>query len=97
MNLKELKVRVPKELRKEEVAMALAIELYREGRLTLKQASDLAGFCVEDFMRILSDRGVSVINWDVEELEKEMKNRKFLRRWLLPRHEAHREIPGGSG
>jgi|LGVE01.1.fsa_nt_gb predicted HTH domain antitoxin len=74
MNLKELKVRVPKELRKEEVAMALAIELYREGRLTLKQASDLAGFCVEDFMRILSDRGVSVINWDVEELEKEMKN-----------------------
>jgi len=57
MNLKELKVRVPKELRKEEVAMALAIELYREGRLTLKQASDLAGFCVEDFMRILSDRG----------------------------------------
>jgi len=74
MNLKELKVRVPKELRKEEVAMALAIELYREGRLTLKQASDLAGFCVEDFMRILSDRGVSVINWDMEELEKEMKN-----------------------
>ena len=74
MNLKELKVRVPKELRKEEVAMALAIELYREGRLTLKQASDLAGFCVEDFMRILSDREVSVINWDEEELEKEMKN-----------------------
>ena len=74
MNLKELKVRVPKELRKEEVAMALAIELYREERLTLKQASDLAGFCVEDFMRILSDRGVSVINWDMEELEKEMKN-----------------------
>ena len=41
MNLKEIKVRVPEELRKEEVAMALAVELYREGKLTLKQASDL--------------------------------------------------------
>ena len=45
MNLKELKVRVPKELRKEEVAMALAIELYRDGRLTLKQASDSRFLC----------------------------------------------------
>jgi predicted HTH domain antitoxin len=74
MNLKELKVRVPKELRGEEVAIALAVELYREGKLTLKQASDLADFCVEDFMKILSERRVSVINWDEEELEKEMKN-----------------------
>lgn len=74
MNLKEIKVRVPEELRKEEVAMALAVELYREGKLTLKQASDLTGFCLEDFMRILSEKKVSVINWDVEELEKEMKN-----------------------
>jgi predicted HTH domain antitoxin len=52
----------------------LAVELYRVGRLTLKQASDIAGFCVEDFMRILSWRAVSVINWDMEELKKEMKN-----------------------
>lgn len=74
MNLKEVEITVPKELRKEEIVIALAVELYREGKLTLKQASDLAGFCVEDFMRILSWREVSVINWDMEELEKEMKN-----------------------
>jgi predicted HTH domain antitoxin len=74
MKLKEVEISVPKELRKEEVVIALAVELYREGKLTLKQASDLAGFCVEDFMRILSERDVSVINWDVDELEREMKN-----------------------
>jgi len=74
MQLKEVEISVPKEFRKEEVVIALAVELYREGKLTLKQASDLAGFCVEDFMRILSDREVSVINWDEGELEKEMKN-----------------------
>ena len=74
MNIKQVKIRVPEELSKEEVAIALAVELYREGKLTLKQASDLADFCVEDFMKILGERKVSVINWDVEELEKEMKN-----------------------
>jgi hypothetical protein len=31
-------------------------------------------FCVEDFMKILTEKDVSVINWDAEELEKELKN-----------------------
>ena len=38
------------------------------------QASDLGGFCVEDFMKLLSARGVSVINWDVAELAEELKH-----------------------
>ena len=37
-----------------------------EARLTLKQAAEL---CVEDFMKELSRREVSVINWDEEELK----------------------------
>ena len=56
-----------------EARLLLAIELYREARLTLKQATDLAGLCVEDFMRELSRRRVSVINWDERELERELK------------------------
>jgi predicted HTH domain antitoxin len=75
MKLKEVELRVPEELRMEEVVLALAVELYREGRLTLNQASDLGGFCVDDFMKLLSERGVSVINWDVAELEAELKKR----------------------
>jgi predicted HTH domain antitoxin len=43
--------------------------------LTLRQASDLGGFCVEDFMKLLSERGVSVINWDEAELAEELKKR----------------------
>ncbi len=74
MKLKEVELRVPEELRTEEVVLALAVELYREGRLTLKQASDLGGFCVEDFMKLLSARGVSVINWDVAELAEELQH-----------------------
>jgi predicted HTH domain antitoxin len=74
MKLKEVEIRVPEELRTGEVVLALAVELYREGRLTLKQAADLGGFCVEDFMKLLSERGFSVINWDVAELEQELKH-----------------------
>ena len=66
---------MPAELRTEEVVLALAVVLYREGRLTLRQASDLGGFCVDDFMKLLSERGVSVVNWDVAELEAELKTR----------------------
>jgi predicted HTH domain antitoxin len=75
MKLKEVEIRVPAELRTEEVVLALAVELYREGRLTLRQASDLGGFCVDDFMKLLSERGVSVVNWAVAELEAELKTR----------------------
>ncbi len=49
------------------------MQLYREGKLTLKQAADLADFCVEDFMKILSEKKVSVINWDERELDRECR------------------------
>jgi len=44
-----------------------------EARLTLKQAADVAGLCVEDFMKVLSRRKVSIINLDEEELNEELK------------------------
>jgi len=36
----------------------------REARLTLKQATEVAGLCVEDFMKELSRRKISIINLD---------------------------------
>ena len=70
----EVVIEVPDELPEREVKIAVAVQFYREGKLTLKQASDLAGLCLEDFMKILSEKKVSVINWDEEELQKELKN-----------------------
>ena len=67
-------IEVPDELPEREVIIAVAVQLYREGKLTLKQASDLADLCLEDFMKVLSEKKVSVINWDEEELHKELKN-----------------------
>jgi len=56
-----------------EARLLLAVELYREARLTLKQAAELAGLCVEDFMKELSRRKVSIINLGEEELKEELR------------------------
>ncbi len=68
---------IPIDISQKDLKIALAVQLYREGRLTLKQAADLADFCVEDFMKILSEKKVSVINWDEGELDIELKNCGF--------------------
>lgn len=69
-----LTVDVPVDVSQRDLKIALAVQLYRDGKLTLKQAAELADFCVEDFMKILSEKKVSVISWDKEELEKEIEN-----------------------
>ncbi|MCE4608224.1 MAG: UPF0175 family protein [Caldisphaeraceae archaeon] len=74
-DIRILKISVPERIGIDdyEARLLLAIELYREGRLTLKQAAELAGLCVEDFMRELSRRKISIINLDEEELEEELR------------------------
>ena len=74
-DIRVLKISVPEHIGIDEyeARLLLAIELYREGRLTLKQAAELAGLCVEDFMRELSRRKVSIINLDEEELKEELR------------------------
>ena len=73
--VKVLKISVPEyvDVDEYEVRLLLAIELYREDRLTIKQVAELAGLYVEDFMRELSKKKVSIINWDMEELKEELK------------------------
>ncbi len=48
-------IEVPDELPEREVKIAVAVQLYREGKLTLKQVSDLADLCLEDFMKVPSE------------------------------------------
>ncbi len=71
-----LKIAVPEyvDVDEYEARLLIAIELYREAKLTLKQAAELAGLCVEDFMRELSRRKVNIINWDEKELKEELKS-----------------------
>lgn len=72
--VKVVSVKVPEALDEWDVRVASAVELYRVGKVTLKQAADIVGVCVEDFMKILGRRGVSVLNWPPEELKEELKS-----------------------
>ena len=71
---KQILVEVPDELTERDIKIAIAIQLFKEGKLTMKQASELADLCLEDFMKLLSEKKISVINWDERELQKELEN-----------------------
>jgi predicted HTH domain antitoxin len=49
-----------------------AFKLYKDGSLTLKQGADLCGIDLYDFMNLLSEAGIPVIDYDPEELEAEV-------------------------
>ena len=48
------------------------IKLYETGKLSLGQAAKYAGYSKKAFMEILGKYGVSVFNYEEEDLEREM-------------------------
>ena len=72
--VKVVSVEVPEALDEWDVRVASAVELYRVGKVTLKQAAEIAGVCVEDFMKLLSRRKVSILNWTLNELKEELRS-----------------------
>ena len=57
-----------------EIIFILASKFYEEGKLSLGQAAELAGVSKRTFMELLGNYGVSIFNYDVEEIEKDFKN-----------------------
>jgi len=67
-------VELPADVDKREILITLAVILYKEGKLTLKQAADLAELSVEGFLLELGRRKVSFTNMTPEELKGELKD-----------------------
>jgi len=59
-----------------EAATAFAAQLYKIGKLSLGQASELAGYSKRTFMELLGNYGVSVLNQSVNELDSDIENAK---------------------
>lgn len=57
-----------------EAAMLLATKLYEQGKLSLGQAAELAGYSKRTFMELLSNYNVSLFNYDEEDLENDIRN-----------------------
>ena len=54
------------------VKLYLAIELYREGKISLGKASEIAGITKEDMMEVLSRKKIP-INYDVDDLKEDVE------------------------
>ena len=57
-----------------EAAMLLATKLYEQGKLSLGQAAELAGYSKRTFMELLSRYNVPVFDYDPNELTEDIKN-----------------------
>lgn len=57
-----------------EAAMLLATRLYEQGKLSLGQAAELAGYSKRTFMELLGDYGVPIFNLTEEELVNDVQN-----------------------
>jgi len=62
----------------EDVKKLLAIELYNTNKLSLGKSSELANLCREDFIKLLSQKGHSLFNWDSNEIKSELDALKKL-------------------
>ena len=74
--MKTLTINIPDnlDLSNREAAMLLASKLYEQGKLSLGQAAELAGYSKRTFMELLGNYNVSVINYDVQDLENDIRN-----------------------
>jgi predicted HTH domain antitoxin len=74
--MKELILKIPDslDLKDKEVAMVLAGKLYEQGRLSLGQAATLAGYSKRTFMELLNNYEISVFNYSIDELDKDVEN-----------------------
>ena len=72
MAVKILEVPLVGDVNEGEARIALAAELYREGKMTLKQAADTAQLTLWDFLYELGKRKVSYTNIAVEDLREEL-------------------------
>ena len=62
------------DLTAKEVTMLLATRLYEQGKLSLGQAAELAGYSKRTFMELLGDYGVAVFDLTEEELLNDVQN-----------------------
>lgn len=62
-----------------ELTLILATKLYEQGKLSLGQAADLAGYSKRSFIEILAKNGVSVFNYSADDLDRDIENAKNYR------------------
>jgi len=59
-----------------EIALSMrkefALKSFRDGKLTLAQGAELCGMSIYDFISCVSQAGISIIDYDIEDVEREL-------------------------
>lgn len=74
--MKIIQVNLPNEIAAEEKNLLLlfASFLYEKGKVSLGQAAEIAGVSKRTFVEVLGLQNVSVFNFSVEDLKKDVSN-----------------------
>jgi predicted HTH domain antitoxin len=67
-----LVIDLPPSVPEQEARLILVLALYKQGHISLGKAAEMAGYPLREFMRLASERGVAVINYDPSDLSHEM-------------------------
>jgi predicted HTH domain antitoxin len=78
--MKTIELELPDELKadNQELKTFLAAKLFEAGRLTMSQAARSAGYTMSEFMDLLKNYNVSVINHPASDLESDVSNARSL-------------------
>lgn len=68
-----LTVELPFGVDPEEARLLLSIKLFEEGKVSLGYAAEMAGYTKRTFIELLGKRGIPVINYSPEDLEREVE------------------------
>ncbi len=74
--MRTINIKIPDilDLEEKDIAMIIASTLYEKGKLSLGQAAELAGLTKRTFVELLSKYDVSIFNYPVDDLKREVKN-----------------------
>lgn len=74
----EMAIKLPEKERQKELLKLLAVKMYEKGILGIGKASELCGMNKIDFMSLLKEEVVP-LNYDDEELQRDLKNLEFFK------------------
>lgn len=61
-----------------DIQQMIAFDLYSNGKISLGKAAEICGLSKTVFIELMSSKGISLFNWDEEELSNELDSVKQL-------------------
>lgn len=71
--MSQFSIDLPPHISDDEARLLLSIKLYEAERVSLGKAAEIAGYAKGDFMEVLAEEGIPVLDYPPEELDEELE------------------------